>query len=45
VLSVRLPHSKKARRALRRGVYTIQFQVGQDVSHMGAVLKRTVRIQ
>jgi hypothetical protein len=45
VLQLRLPHSKKARRALRRGTYSLRFQVGQDLGHLGTVLTRSVRVR
>jgi len=44
VLSVRLPSSKKGRRALRRGTYTIQVTPGVSAASYGATTTRTVRI-
>ena len=45
VLTVVLPSTKKARRALRAGTYKIQVTAGQDTNHYGVTSSRTVRIR
>ncbi|HEY2983154.1 MAG TPA: choice-of-anchor D domain-containing protein [Jatrophihabitantaceae bacterium] len=45
VLTVVLPSTKKARRALRPGTYKIQVTAGQDTKHYGVTSTRTVRIR
>jgi hypothetical protein len=37
VMELRLPRARNARRAMSRGVYTVQVQVGQDLQHLGQV--------
>jgi hypothetical protein len=44
VLEVRLPSSKKARAALKRGSYRVEIQVGQDAAHLGTKLVRIIKI-
>ena len=45
VLTVVLPHSRKARRALRRGTYRVLVTPGTSASKLGATTTRTVRIR
>jgi hypothetical protein len=44
VLEVRVPSTKKARKALKRGSYRVEIQVGQDAAHLGTKLVRTIKI-
>jgi hypothetical protein len=44
VIEVRLPTTKAARRALKRGSYRVEFQVGQDAKHLGVKMVRTIKI-
>jgi hypothetical protein len=44
VLEARLPSTKKARNALKRGSYRVEIQVGQDAAHLGSKLVRTIKI-
>jgi hypothetical protein len=45
VIEVRLPTGKKTRRALRRGVYTIEIRVGQSAANLGPAVIKTVRVR
>ena len=45
VMTIVLPQSKKARRALRRGTYRLEVTPGANERHYGATSKRTVRIR
>ena len=45
VLTIVVPHSKKARRALRRGTYRVLVTPGASASQLGATTTRTVRIR
>jgi hypothetical protein len=44
IVEVRLPSSAKVRRSLKRGTYTMQFQVGQSASNLGSIMTRLVKI-
>jgi hypothetical protein len=44
VLEVRLPTTKATRKALKRGSYRVEFQVGQDLNHLGTKLVRTFKL-
>jgi chitobiase/beta-hexosaminidase-like protein len=44
VLEVRMPTTKKTRKALKRGSYRVEFQVGQDLNHLGTKLVRTFKL-
>jgi hypothetical protein len=45
VMTVVLPSTKKARRALRRGTYTIQVTAGQSTTSYGVTSTRTIRVR
>jgi hypothetical protein len=44
VLEVRVPSTKKARKALKRGTYRVEIQVGQNLTNLGAKLVRTIKV-
>jgi hypothetical protein len=44
VMELRLPRARNARRAMSRGVYTVQVQVGQDLQHLGQVAIKRFRV-
>jgi hypothetical protein len=44
VIEVRVPSTKKARKALKRGSYRIEVRVGQNLSNLGAAKIRTIRL-
>jgi len=45
VMTMVLPSTKKARRALRAGTYKIQVTAGQDTNHYGVTSTQTIRIR
>jgi hypothetical protein len=44
VLEVRMPSTKKTRKALKRGSYRVEIQVGQNLTNLGAKLVRNVKL-
>jgi hypothetical protein len=44
VLEVRAPSTKKLRRGLKRGTYRIEVRVGQNLTNLGAVKVRTIKL-
>jgi Chitobiase/beta-hexosaminidase C-terminal domain len=44
VLELRMPTTKKTRKALKRGSYRIEIQLGQNLSNLGAKLVRNVKL-
>jgi len=44
VIEVRVPSTKKARRALKRGTYRVEVRVGQSLSNLGAAKIRTIKL-
>ena len=45
VLEVRMPTTKKSRKALKRGSYRVEIQVGQNLTNLGTKLVRNVSLR
>jgi Chitobiase/beta-hexosaminidase C-terminal domain len=45
VLEVRMPTTKKTRKALKRGSYRVEIQLGQNLSNLGVKLVRNVSLK
>jgi hypothetical protein len=43
-VEVRVPSTKKARRALKRGTYRIEVRIGQNLTNLGATKARTIEL-
>jgi hypothetical protein len=39
-----MPSTKKTRKALKRGSYRVEIQVGQNLTNLGAKLVRNVKL-